>query len=111
MHLWYVNSYHFLLLAGIISRPEDSLFTYGQGTSFDTFFQPLFIPTFAPTFTDLELEARAMAMCGEDRFCLFDAAATGSTEIGLSTLQGGIEFDTIVNISVPGMSTEISTQS
>ncbi len=91
-----------VLYAGIISRPQDSLFTYSQGTSFSTFHNPLFTPTFTTTFTDPALEVRALAICGDDRFCLFDIAATGSTEIGLSTLMGDIEFQTIVNRSLPG---------
>lgn len=81
---------------------EDSLFTYSEGTSFDTFYNPLFIPVFTTTFASPELAALASSMCGGDPFCLFDVAATGSTEIGLSTLQGNIEFETIVNITLPG---------
>ena len=90
------------LSAGIISAAEDSIFTYGPGTSFDTFNNPNFVPTFSPDFADPDLEAEALELCGGDSFCLFDVAATGSMEVGLSTLLGGIEFDTIVNISAPG---------
>lgn len=60
------------------------------------------MPTFSPTFANPDLEAEALDLCGEDSFCLFDVAATGSTEIGLTTLQGSIEFDMIVSISAPG---------
>lgn len=60
------------------------------------------MPTFSPTFANPELEAQALVMCEGDSFCLFDVAATGSTEIGLSTLQGDIEFEMIVSISTPG---------
>lgn len=90
------------MIAGIINRTEDSLFTYTQDTSFATFYDPNFIPTFSPSFSLPTIESEAHAMCGDDTFCLFDVAATGSTEIGLSTLQGNIEFDTIVNMSLPG---------
>ena len=41
-------------------------------------------------------------ICGDDPFCRFDVAATSRTDIGLNTLQGNIEFETIVNISQPG---------
>ena len=91
-----------VLLYSGITEPEESIFTYQEGTSFDTFNFPDFIPTFSPTFADPNLEAQALDICDGDSFCLFDIAATGNIAIGSSTLQGGVEFDTIVNISAPG---------
>ena len=78
------------------------MFTYSEETSFFTFFDPGFTPTFSPSFASPQLQAQAVAMCAGDQFCLFDVAATGSTDIGLTTLQGNFEFETIVNISQPG---------
>ena len=64
------------------------MFTYAEETSHATFYSPVFMPTFAPQFDTPELAEEAAAMCGDDTFCLFDVAATGSMEIGLSTLLG-----------------------
>ena len=87
---------------GILSSPEESLFTYSEGTSFSTFYAPTFIPSFVTTFSTPQLEAQARTTCGDDQFCLFDVSATNSTEVGLATLAGGIEFQSISNISLPG---------
>ena len=43
-----------------------------------------------------------METCGEDVFCLFDVAATGRMDIGLSTLNGSQNFEELVNLSYPG---------
>ena len=37
-------------------------------------------------FDDPALEAQARTVCGDDKACLFDVAATGNLEIGRSTL-------------------------
>ena len=55
-------------------------------------------------FTDPDLEQSAMEICGEDQFCLYDIAATQNTSIGLTTLMGSEEFETIANLSAPGES-------
>ena len=56
---------------------------------------------FVATFDDPELEMEAKEACGEDEFCLFDIAATRRVEIGMATMQGGEDFDRIVEMSVP----------
>lgn len=56
---------------------------------------------FEATFDDPELEMEAKAVCGDDEFCLFDIAATKKVEIGMSTMQGGEDFDNYVEMSVP----------
>ena len=89
---------------GIISNQEDSLFTYTAGEMFETFYDPDFSPTFEIQFTDTDLEGRAMEICGEDQFCLYDIAATQNTNIGLTTLMGSEEFDSIVILSAPSES-------
>ena len=88
-----------IFFAGIITDSMDSLFTYAAGEDFTTFFDPTFNPEFQPTFSDPGLEAQASAICGADVFCLFDIAATGRTDIGLSTLVGSQTFDDIVALS------------
>ena len=92
-----------LSTTGIINNANDSLFTYGSGESWSTFYQPNFQPVFEPTFSSPELRQQADDICDGDPFCRFDVAATSRTDIGLTTLQGNIEFETISNISRPGM--------
>lgn len=92
----------FSIILGIINEERDSLFAYGEGQNFLTFYDPDYIPMFEIQFSDPNLEADALAICGDDQFCLYDIAATQNTSIGLTTLQGGQEFETIVNLSAPG---------
>lgn len=63
---------------------------------------PGFVPAFEPIFPSPALQQQANSICGNDQFCLFDIATTGRTDIGLSTLLGGIELEMITNISQPG---------
>ena len=90
-------------VTGIIYYPSDSLFTYKAGESLFTFFDPGFTPAFETVFSDPVLETQAMELCNGDEFCLFDIAATGSIDIGLSTLDGSQNFETIMELSLPGM--------
>ena len=88
-------------MLGIIDNEDDSLFTYGEGESWSTFYFPSFSPMFAPTFNDRVLEEKALMICGDDQFCLFDVAATKKIEIGMATMNGGQAFDDIVEKSLP----------
>ena len=54
-----------------------------------------------PVFQDADLEAEANMLCGEDEFCLFDIAATGRTELGLSTLRTSQEIVQLETLSLP----------
>lgn len=56
---------------------------------------------FAPTFTDATLQKEAEEVCGDDKFCLFDIAATKHVEIGAATMEGQETLDTIVEMSKP----------
>ncbi len=94
----YNNSY---FLAGIINSSNNSLFTYPSDQSYATFYDPLFSPMFEPSFEDAELENEAKTICGDDTFCLFDVAATKNIEIGVATMNGGENFDAIVEMAVP----------
>ena len=99
--LFSVNEYP-NIFAGIINGSNGSLFTYANGDDFTTFFDPTFNPEFQPTFSDPGLEAQADAICGDDVFCLFDIAATGRTDIGVSTSVGSQTFDDIVALATAG---------
>ncbi len=85
-----------------MDNAAESLFTYLGRSTFTDFFDPFFLPAFETVFTDPTLEAQANMICGTDVFCLFDIAATGRTDVGLGTLNGGLEFDQILQLSSPG---------
>ena len=53
-------------------------------------------------FGDPILEAEAILACNNDTFCLYDIAATGRMDIGLSTLDGSMGFEEILRLSYPG---------
>ena len=86
---------------GIISNPDDSKFYYRDGESWQTFHEPTFTPVYQPVFSDPALEAQATALCGNDSFCLFDVAATGRLDIGLSTLSGSRDVELVIQLSLP----------
>ena len=87
---------------GIIDTPFQSLFTYGEGKSWEDYYDPNYKPTYDITFSDPKIEAAAIANCKGDKFCLFDIAATGNIDVGMSTLQGSEDYETILQNSVPG---------
>lgn len=86
---------------GIIDDEADSLFTYAPGTRWSDFYDPNFSPMFQPVFDDPALAEEAKVTCGSDQFCLFDVAATKRLEVGMATMQGGEDFDRIVEMSIP----------
>ena len=107
--LYYINSdvvYKYVsctaLCAGIIDDPDNSLFSYEEGKSWADYFDPDFTPAYQPTFTDPALEERAMEICGDDQFCVFDIAATEREEVGMSTMQGNLDLEMITELSQPG---------
>ena len=89
------------LLSGIIDSPRQSLFSYLNGKTWATYYDPLFQPAFEPEFQDTDLEMEANRLCGDDIFCLFDIAATGNTELGLSTLHTSQEIERLEKLSLP----------
>ena len=91
------------IVTGIIDDSSDSLFTYKTGESWETFYDPSFSPAFKPTFEDPVLEEEAKEVCGDDKSCLYDVAATKKVEIGMATMRGVESFDTIVEMSTPSM--------
>ena len=92
-----------LYIPGIIDTPVESFFTYQPGESWATYYDPYFVPTYLPQFSDQDLATQANELCGNDPFCLFDIAATGRVDIGLSTLRGSQDFEQIVQLSLPGI--------
>ncbi len=94
----------FLFSTGSIDRPQDSIFTYLEGESWANYTFPNFEPTFEVVFSNQSLEQAADELCGDDLFCRFDIATTENTMVGLSTLNGGQEFENIMNISRPSKS-------
>lgn len=94
---------------GIINSTEESLFTYNGEESWSTFYQPDFVPFFEPTFSNSLLEQQANTICGDDVFCRYDIAATGRVDVGRATLEGNMELERIINISLPGTMIVIAT--
>ena len=66
---------------------------YRGSENFSTFYDPSFVPVFTPNFSSPEIQSEAEVVCGSDPACLFDVAATGSVDIGLSTLTGSQELN------------------
>ena len=92
----------------MLTDSSESLFAYNNpGESFENFMDMSFEPVFAPEFEDPELERRADEICGDDQFCLFDIAATGTLDIGMATMSGVRDFDMIVIAFAPNTPTEI----
>jgi deleted-in-malignant-brain-tumors protein 1 len=92
--------YHFGL-TWIIDTPRGSLFSYPPDETWEIYYSPSFQPVFQPQFEDVETEMEANTLCGDDIFCLFDIAATGNTELGLSTLRTSQEIAELEKLSLP----------
>lgn len=90
-----------LYIAGIINDASESFFAYIGDETFEDFRDPTFTPAFEPSFDDPELEQKANEICGDDESCLFDIAATKNEEIGMSTMQGIMDFSVIVDLAEP----------
>ena len=74
---------------------------YAPGESWSDFYAPDFAPMFVAEFNNTQLEEEAKEICRDDKFCLFDIAATKRVEIGAATMIDGEMFDTIVEMAVP----------
>ena len=88
----------YICIAGIVGI-NDSLFTYSIGESWETYHDDNFSPSYELVFVNPSLESRAMNVCDDDQFCLYDIATTGRLEIGMSTLDGSRSFNEIVQLS------------
>ena len=96
-------------MLGIIDNPSDSIFFYEFLNSWSTYYDPSFTPVYEPVFNDATLEEKANEICGNDEFCKFDIAATGSTEVGEATYKGGKMFEEIVNLSQPSKQYQLAS--
>ena len=85
--------------SGQINQSQ-SLFTYAQNESVDTFAKPDFLPMFIENITwfNASVEREARTRCGDDIECLFDAAATNDVSVGLVTKDINIQFENETNI-------------
>ena len=91
-----------MFCTGIIDNETDSLFSYNNGESWATFYRPDYQPLFSLVFASPELEAEAREVCQNDTFCLYDIAATGRVELGMTTLRRNQEFEEIAELSAAG---------
>ena len=44
-----------------------------------------------------------MSVCGDNFFCLFDIAATGEMDIGMTTLGGTVVYEEILELQITSM--------
>lgn len=59
-------------------------------------------PFYQPLFSIGNIDFATLETCENDKFCIFDVAATRSTNIGLSTLNSSKDYDEIIQSSYPG---------
>jgi hypothetical protein len=85
----------------IVDSARKSLFYYQPEESWDTFYDPYFVPSYQPNFNNPELESQAKEICGEDKFCLFDIATTGSVDVGIATHESSQFIEEVYNFSIP----------
>ena len=78
------------------------MFTYLHEDSWHTYYDPNFTPVFSPAFNNPALEQEATLTCNGDTFCLYDIAATGRSDIALSTLDSSMRFQELLTLSFPG---------
>ena len=63
----------------------DSVFSYDDGKSYLDYKYADFVPSFVPTFDSPASEAKAKALCGDHKACLFDYGSTKDETIALDT--------------------------
>ena len=76
---------------------------YQPEHNWDSFYDPYFVPSFEPNFSDPTLESKANEICGDDSSCLFDIAATGNIDVGISTLESSKIIGEIYTFLLPGL--------
>ena len=101
VHLSLTLSTVLLNVPGIIDSPAKSLFTYDEGKSWKDYYDPDFTPVFSPVFNDSTLESSANETCKGDLFCLFDIAATKDVQIGMTTFEGSVNLEMMIELSTP----------
>lgn len=91
----------FTLCAGFVNNVNESLFTYRIYESWGIFQNPDFSPI--NELTNISVDPELERLCGGDRFCLFDVAATGRRDVGISTLENSRNVERIIQLSLPGL--------
>ena len=99
-----------MLFPGIVDSAESSLFSYRTDENWTDFFAPEFSAVLEPSFANPELESQAYSLCNGDQFCLFDIAATGRIDVGMSTQIGGQDLEEIIEISAPSKHSILTLQ-
>ena len=94
-----------LYIIGILDDVDDSLFAYNQNDDFFTYHDPTFVPIFVAAIDDREYQQKVTNFCQEDTACIFDIIATGSIEVGLSTLQQTVIITNVSKLSQPSKKT------
>ena len=89
------------IYSGIVNSSEDSMFYYKDNATWSDFYDYGFTPEFSPTFDDPEFERKAIEMCGDVSTCLFDVAATGRLDIGMSALSANEDQKIVQELAVP----------
>ena len=77
------------------------MFYYKDNKGWSDFYDFGFTPEFSPTFDDPKLEEQAKELCGDVSACLFDVAATGRLDIGMSALSAKEDQKIVQELSVP----------
>lgn len=67
-------------------EPSQSLFTYPEGMTAESFSHPEHEPVFVDEVIGSASD-EILELCGNNSECIFDAIQTGSTEIALDTLK------------------------
>ena len=73
----------FVLYPGNVSQSE-SLFTYLQGLSWQSYSHPNHIPVFADDIVPMDTQIN---LCGNDTQCIYDLLVTNSTTFAMATNQ------------------------
>ena len=84
------------------------MFYYKDNKGWSDFYDFGFVPEFFPTFDDPELERQAKELCGNVSACLFDVAATGRLDIGMSALSAEKDKKIVQELAVPSESVYIA---
>ena len=99
--MWALHICLFTLCAGFVNSVSESLFTYRIYESWDIFRNPDFSPI--TELTNISVDPELERLCGGDQFCLFDVAATGRRDVGISTLENSRNVESIIQLSLPGL--------
>ena len=65
--------------------PEESLFTYPEGTSAEDYAHPDHVPEFLDEVISTAT-VEVLSACGDSVQCIYDASQTGDINIGLETM-------------------------